>query len=76
MTAPRKQTRVYSDYDKAYKKRPKVKKANAERSKDRSAAEKRVGKSALKGKDVHHPRGAGNGGPARIISKSTNRAMK
>ena len=53
------------------------KKRRAERNKDRRAAEKRVGKAALKGKEVDHqnaPRtGSLAGSKTKIISKTANR---
>ena len=41
------------EYD-SYHKKPEQKKRRAERNHDRAQAEKRVGKAALKGKDVNH----------------------
>lgn len=53
------------------------KKRRAERNRDRKAAEKRVGKSKLKGKEVDHqnaPRkGSLAGSKTKIISKRANR---
>jgi hypothetical protein len=53
------------------------KKRRAERNRDRKAAEKRVGKAALKGKEVDHinaPRtGSLAGSKTHIIGKTANR---
>lgn len=52
----------------------------AERNRDRKAAEKKVGKAALKGKEVDHqnaPRkGSLKGSKTQIISKKANRAKQ
>lgn len=52
----------------------------AERNKDRKAAEKRVGKAALKGKEVDHSgshrKGSLKGVPTRIVSKKANRSRQ
>lgn len=53
------------------------KKRRAERNRDRANAEKRVGKAALKGKEVDHKNAPRKGSLARaktqIISKAANR---
>lgn len=53
------------------------KKRRAERNRDRAAAEKRVGKAALRGKEVDHIRaprkGSLAGSKTHIISKTANR---
>ena len=53
------------------------KKRRAERNKDRRAAEKKLGKAALKGKEVDHidaPRkGSLAGSKTHVISKTANR---
>lgn len=65
-----------SEYD-AYQGKPEQIKRRAERNKDRRAAEKRVGKAALKGKEVDHIHAPRKGSLARakthIISKEANR---
>lgn len=65
-----------SEYD-AYHGKPEQKKRRAERNRDRKAAEKRVGKSALKGKEVDHVNAPRKGSLAKartqIISKEANR---
>ena len=65
-----------SEYD-AYQGTPEQKKRRAERNKDRRAAEKRLGKAALKGKEVDHknaPRkGSLAGSKTQVISKTANR---
>jgi hypothetical protein len=64
------------EYD-AYHALPEQKKRRAERNKDRKAAEKRVGKTALKGKEVDHlgshRKGTLAGVPTKIVSKEANR---
>jgi len=63
----------YADYHGT----PEQKKRRAERNKDRRAAERRLGKAALAGKEVDHqnaPRkGSLKGVPTRVISKEANR---
>lgn len=53
------------------------KKRRAERNRDRAAAEKRLGKSALRGKEVDHVNAPRTGSLARsktkVISKTANR---
>jgi hypothetical protein len=68
------------DYDKEYREyhaSEEQKKRRAERNRDRKAAEKRLGKAALKGKEVDHvnaPRkGSLAGASTRVISKTANR---
>lgn len=65
-----------SEYD-AYQGKPEQIKRRAERNKDRRAAEKRVGKKALKGKEVDHINAPRTGSLAKakthIISKEANR---
>lgn len=68
------------DYKKEYRDyqgTPEQIKRRTERNKDRRAAEKRVGKVALKGKEVDHinaPRkGSLAGSRTQIISKTANR---
>lgn len=68
------------DYDKEYRDyhgTPEQKKRRAERNRDRKAAERRVGKAALRGKEVDHinaPRkGSLAGASTQIISKKANR---
>lgn len=64
------------EYDE-YQGTPEQKKRRAERNKDRRAAEKRLGKAALKGKEVDHiaaPRkGSLAGSKTHVISKTANR---
>lgn len=64
------------EYDE-YHGTPKQKKRRAERNRDRRAAEKRMGKSALQGKEVDHVgshrTGDLSGVPTRVISKTANR---
>ena len=79
MTAP--SGRVYSDYDRAYQKRPEVMKEHAERLKARRHMVARYGKEALKGKDVDHIvalEGGGTNNPSnwRLRPISANRADK
>jgi hypothetical protein len=68
------------DYKKEYRDyhgTPEQKKRRAERNRDRKAAEKRVGKAALAGKEVDHQNATRTGSLARsktkIISKTANR---
>ena len=73
--------RVYSEYDKAYQKRPKEVKKRVARNAARRLMIRKHGKAALKGKDVDHKRslkaGGGNGYKnLRIRSRSENRADK
>ena len=77
MSAP--SGRVYSDYDKAYQKRPAQVKKRVARNAARRLMIKKHGKAALKGKDVDHKRGteAGNGpSNLQVISKKANRSKK
>lgn len=64
------------EYDE-YQGTPEQKKRRAERNKDRRAAEKRLGKAALAGKEVDHinaPRkGSLAGSKTHVISKTANR---
>ena len=70
---PRDYKKEYADYHGT----PEQKKRRAERNRDRKAAERRVGKAALRGKEVDHinaPRkGSLAGAPTQIISKKANR---
>jgi hypothetical protein len=68
------------EYDR-YHASPEQRKNRAARNKARKEVEKRVGKAALRGKDVDHKRplakGGGNGkGNLRIQSKRANRSFK
>jgi hypothetical protein len=70
---PRDYKKEYADYHGT----PEQKKRRAERNRDRKAAERRVGKAALRGKEVDHinaPRkGSLAGASTQIISKKANR---
>lgn len=70
---PRDYKKEYVDYHGT----PEQKKRRAERNRDRKAAERRVGKAALRGKEVDHinaPRkGSLAGASTQIISKKANR---
>ena len=70
---PRDYKKEYADYHGT----PEQKKRRAERNRDRKAAERRVGKAALRGKEVDHvnaPRkGSLAGASTQIISKKSNR---
>jgi hypothetical protein len=71
--------RVYSDYDRAYKRRPEVVEANSARKQARREAEREGRVHKGDGKDVHHVKplaSGGKNGPTRVISASANRAMK
>lgn len=73
--------RVYSDYDRAYQKRPDVRRRHVLRLRARRAAEKKYGKAALKGMDVDHIRslkagGSNAGSNIRLRRTSENRADK
>lgn len=79
----KKNGKVYTyprNYTAEYKERTPEQKANRKiRSKARAKMEKKVGKAALKGKDVDHKNGikAGNGMKnLRVQSPSKNRARK
>lgn len=68
------------DYEKEYKEyhgTEEQKKRRAERNKDRRAAERRLGKAALRGKEVDHVDAPRKGSLAksatRVISKTANR---
>lgn len=68
------------DYGKEYREyhgTPEQKKRRAERNKDRRAAERKLGKAALRGKEVDHVgshrTGDLSGVPTRVISKQANR---
>jgi hypothetical protein len=68
------------EYDR-YHASPEQRKNRAARNRARKEVEKRVGKAALRGKDVDHKRplakGGGNGkGNLRIQSKRANRSFK
>lgn len=71
-----KQKRVYSAYDKAYQAKPEQVKKRVTRNRDRTKALREGRVKKHDGKDVHHPKGAANGGPTRVMSASKNRAMK
>jgi len=73
--------RNYADEYDRYHASPEQRKNRAARNKARKEVEKRVGKVALRGKDVDHKRplakGGGNGkGNLRIQSKRANRSFK
>lgn len=73
--------RVYSAYDRAYERRPEVKKKHAERVKARRLAIKLYGKAAVAGKDIDHVRSLESGGRTmasniRIRDRRSNRADK
>ena len=68
------------DYGKEYREyhgTAEQKKRRAERNKDRRAAERKLGKAALRGKEVDHVgshrTGDLSGVPTRVISKQANR---
>lgn len=71
--AKRNYTKEYADYQGTAEQ----KKRRAERNKDRRAAEKKLGKAALVGKEVDHqnaPRtGSLAGSKTKVISKTANR---
>lgn len=71
-----KRTRVYSEYDAKYQARPEQVKKRVQRNKDRREALKEGRVTKGDGKDVHHPKGAANGGPTKVMSRSKNRSMK
>lgn len=70
----------YRPYDKAYNKKPEIKKAKANRQRARRLMIKEYGKAALKGKDVDHKDGDPVGKNAnrrsnlQIMSAHDNRA--
>lgn len=70
---PRNYRKEYDDYQG----KPEQIKRRTERNKDRRAAEKKVGKSALKGKEVDHlgshRTGTLKGVPTKVVSKHANR---
>lgn len=72
-----KRARNYAKEYRDYQGTPEQIKRRTERNKDRRAAEKRVGKAALKGKEVDHinaPRtGSLAGARTHVISKAANR---
>lgn len=72
-----KRKRDYAKEYRDYQGTPEQIKRRTERNKDRRAAEKRYGKSALKGKEVDHiaaPRtGSLAGARTHVISKAANR---
>ena len=72
-----KKKRNYREEYDAYHGTAEQKKRRAERNRDRNAAEKRVGKAALKGKEVDHQNAPRTGSLAKsktkIISKAANR---
>jgi hypothetical protein len=79
MTAP--SGRVYTDYDRAYEKRPDIMRKHAERLKARRHMVARYGKEALRGKDVDHIvalEGGGTNAPSnwRLRPISANRSDK
>ena len=70
--------RDYS-YDKKYESSEEQKKNRASRNAARRKAIKKKGKSALKGKDVHHVNGNprdNSSGNTRVVSKKYNRSKK
>lgn len=73
---PKRKRDYRKEYDE-YHASPEQKKRRAERNRDRSEAEKRYGKEALKGKEVDHVgshrTGDLSGVRTRIISKHRNR---
>lgn len=73
MPSKRNYKKEYADYQGT----PEQIKRRTERNKDRRAAEKRLGKDALKGKEVDHidaPRkGSLAGAKTHVISKTANR---
>ena len=71
-----KRKRVYSAYDKEYQARPEQVKKRVQRNKDRREALKDGRVKKGDGKDVHHTKGAANGGPTKVLSRSKNRSMK
>jgi hypothetical protein len=78
---PTKQKRVYSAYDRAYQAKPEQVKKREERNLARAHMAKKLGASALKGKDVDHVRPLSRGGSAkdsnlRVRSVSANRGDK
>lgn len=73
--------RVYSAYDRAYQKRPEVRRRHILRLRARRAAVKKYGEAALKGKDVDHIRslkagGSNVGSNIRLRATRANRADK
>lgn len=70
---PRDYAKEYKDYHSS----PEQKKRRAERNRDRKAAEKRLGKAALEGKEVDHINAPRTGSLAsaktQVIGKITNR---
>lgn len=71
--------RVYSDYDKAYEKRPGVVEAKSARKQARRVAEREGRAHKGDGMDVHHVKplvSGGKNGPTRVIPASKNRASK
>lgn len=73
--------RVYSAYDRAYEKRPEVRRRHILRMRARRAAVKKYGKAALKGMDVDHIKSLKAGGSntssnIRLRRTSLNRADK
>lgn len=73
MAKKRDYKKEYADYHGT----PEQKKRRAERNKDRRAAERRLGKDALRGKEVDHVNAPRKGSLAssstRVISKTANR---
>ena len=73
--------RVYSAYDKAYQKRPDVRRRHILRLRARRKAVKLYGKAALAGKDVDHVKalvsgGSNTEGNLRLRDVHANRADK
>lgn len=69
--------RVYSAYDKEYQARPEQVKKRVSRNKARRMMIRKVGKAALKGKDVDHKNGNATDNSSsnlKIMSRSKNRA--
>lgn len=67
--------RYYKDEYRKFQSSEKAKKARARRNRDRRAAERKHGKSALKGKDVDHSQN-GAKGKTRLRSVNANRGDK
>ena len=73
--------RVYSDYDRAYERRPEVRQRHYARMRARRLAIKMYGKAAVEGKDVDHIRSLKAGGTTsatniRLRDIRANRADK
>ena len=71
----------HNAYNSAYEKSPTQVKHREERNEARRHEEKKVGKAALKGKDVDHKKPLGAGGSnkssnSRVISEKENRGWR